>query len=183
MKFSKAQNTFILACLAAVILLCAYGYLYSKFQVLNSSIVDSSSKVYKDQEQESSIISLRQKIASVQSDKALLDSLFVGSDQVAGFIQNLETLAQTSGVSHTLAVTSEDDPGLAPYSKSFLVFHLTTAGNWKNTMRFLLALENMPNKSFISNVSYSVSGDVAASSSVKTSLWSGSIDIRFIQNK
>ncbi|HEY4486403.1 MAG TPA: hypothetical protein VJB70_01550 [Candidatus Paceibacterota bacterium] len=81
-----------------------------------------------------------------------LDSYFVTSSEIVGLIQTIETFAGETDIALSFAAVSEkkDDTG------AYLEMQFQTGGDFSDTMRFLMLLENLPlklsfEKAFVEN--------------------------------
>jgi len=178
MKSSKTKSKIIIAGVIALVLFLGYCYLYWDFLQTNAEISTSAAEINQSTNEESRVITLRQTVDSFQKDQSLLDSLFVPNDKVADFIQSIESLADTSGVTHTISLDIQPDSSLSSYNKELLQFHMTTSGTWKNSIRFISLLENTPYKLYIGSVE--LSQDTGGK---RGSAWNGNFDFTVVKNK
>jgi len=187
MKQSNTKTKIIAAAVAVFILIAGYAYLYFDFVRTNDSISADSAAISQEATQEQQVIGLRQTVASLQKDQGLLDSLFVDNDKVADFIQSIESLADTAGVSHQLSINVQPDDSLAADNKELLQFHMTTSGSWTNTIRFMTLLENMPYKVYVGSVELGEGSDqvsgVSGSPQKSSGSWKGDFDFSVVKNK
>ena len=178
MKSTNTRSKIILVSVVLIVLVLGYAYMYWDFIKTNNGISLLSVDIANNVSQEERVVRLRQTVSSIKSDQSLLDSLFVDNEKVASFIQTVESLADTAGLSHTLTIDLQPDTSLLSYNKEFLQFHMVTGGNWRNTLRFMELLENMPYKLYVGSVELSQNTDTKKGAS-----WDGNFDFTVIKNK
>ena len=142
--------------------------------------------------------SLQQLAESIQPEIASLDSRVVASDGTAAFIETVESLARTNGLSVTISAVNNAPSAVGnPGSYQLLTLTVATVGSWQNTEKFLSLLETLPYElglpsiTLVENVGNAPSGSGGTSGSSKTadgtqtvvagSSWSGQFGLSVLQ--
>lgn len=76
----------------------------------------------------------------------MLDALFVKHEEVADFLQEIENLAKSSGLSIKIVGVSNKEISGVSSNKEYLLVTASTEGNFNNTMKFMHLLELLPRK-------------------------------------
>jgi hypothetical protein len=157
--FQKTKNVMTISIALAVVSFTIYGFLFWDIKVKNEQI---SSLVNDANQFSNKDHALRLVKISLEQNKNLidqLDSYFIPSDGVVGFISSIESLGKESGVE--LVVTSVEtlsDPKNTKDFKEALHLRLETMGSWKGTFYFLSVLENLPYQVDVSQVTFGLTG-------------------------
>ncbi len=177
----KQRTTMILLIsgLTAFSLVVVYWVAYSSLLSTNASVISTEVSLNDATANKDKLKALKKTISDSSSDIQRLDGMFLDKDGVASFLQQVESLADLSGVTHSLSPDIQQDGTLATRQKELLKISLNTTGSWVGTYRFLNLLENLPYKIAFSNVSIqSGEGD-----KVGGSVWTGSFQFTVVKNQ
>ena len=162
-----------------------FNYIKTDSETASSllSSIDSSAK------KDSSLKALRSVIKDTQTQRDLLSTFFLSPDSEVFFIEQIENLATSSGLTvKTKNVSSVVGP--TPTTKTFQIEE-SVSGSWNDIVYFMNYIENLPYDIHIQNMS--LSQQVTASAPIikgkKTSsknqsiLWTGVFDINVTESK
>jgi hypothetical protein len=136
---------FLLNILVLVISVFVLYIVYKKYNSV--ALLEKRVKVTEDRKDK--IISTKRLILNTKEDIKNLNSYFVDSDNMVGFIKDIETLGKNAGVSLVLSSVDISDDGNGLLSLKF-----TTEGDWSGLMYLLSLVESMPVKMVVNNVSF-----------------------------
>ncbi len=145
----KNQRILVGALFIAVTLLCAWGVLFYFVVVQARDIALITQKTARMEQEE--LIAQQMKL-SVERDIAsylLVDGYFFSSSTLVFFIEELESVAQQTGVTATIESLAQDE------KKNSVALSLTARGSYSAVFRFIAALESSPNLIHVEGISLS----------------------------
>ncbi len=177
----KQRTTTILlvSLIIAVSLSVAYVVAYYNFLDTNASIIVTDASLDDALSAKNKLDSLQKTVTNSKSDIQRIDGVFIDKDGVAGFLQQVESLANLSGLTHSLVPDIQQDGTLSTHQKELLKISLTTTGSWVGTFRFLNLLENLPYKIAFSSISIQA-GDKGKNASAN---WTANFQFTVVKNK
>ena len=178
MKQRTTTILYISALVTFSLALC-YGVAYSNFLSINTAVISTGASLSDAVSAKDKLVSLQKTISSSKADIQKINGMFVSNDGVAGFLQQIESLANSSGLSHSLSPDIQQNGELSPYQQELLKVTLTTTGSWVGTFRFLNQLENLPYKIAFSSISMQA-GDKAKNGST---VWTTNFQFTAVKNK
>ncbi len=134
----KNRHILVGVCILAATLLCVWGLLFY-FVVVQARDIALISQKTAHMEQEERIT--QQMKLSIERDalsRQRVDSYFISSSTLVSFIEELETVAQRTGVALTIESLSQDE------KKNIVTLGLTVRGSYSSVFRFTAALESSP---------------------------------------
>lgn len=142
MKNSRPKIFLFVLAAVAVAAAVAYVWFWNLVSVAN----DESSYLRGDIElqvrRNETAGSLEKLVDNTEAERQQIDSYFVGADQTIDFVEFLESLARTAGVS--FEITSLEIEQVKDDFKDYIVLRGEAVGDWSPTMNFLSLLENAP---------------------------------------
>ncbi len=177
----KQRTTTILyvSAFVAFALILSYGVAYSNFLNINTTVISTDASLRDAMSAKDKLISLQKTISGSKADIQKINGMFVSNDGVAGFLQQVESIANTSGLSHSLSPDIQQDGDLSPYQQELLKVTLTTTGSWVGTLRFLNLLENLPYKIAFTSISIQA-GDKTKNGNA---VWTSNFQFTVVKNK
>ncbi len=124
-----------------------------------------------------------QKRESAENVKTVeLDGYFISPDGALGFVEYIENLAVSSGLTYRINLfDSAQDPEASKNEKELLKTSLTTTGSIQNTRNFISLIQTLPYNVKITKVDLKRTADPAAAISAKDS-WTAIIDFYVIKS-
>ncbi|MCI5108805.1 MAG: hypothetical protein MRY49_03085 [Candidatus Pacebacteria bacterium] len=147
---SKIQiNVILYTILALVITLNIVLLWYLKDKVEDASLhLNTAETSYEERDR---VRNLSRTFDEIKPQIEKIDSYFVGSDDVVGFINLLEREARNNNLStETTNVSVEES---AVYGDTLIV-SITTTGSWNSIMRFVKIVETLPHNISIRSSSF-----------------------------
>jgi len=133
--------------IAIVLYLISFWYVKSEFE--KASYALNSAEI--SYEQKDKIQTTAQNVEELEPQIEKINSYFVESDDVVGFINLLEQKAKGQGTSiETTDVSIEEALGDLLYGE-VLKISLTVKGSWNNVMQYLNLVESLPYDIWITN--------------------------------
>ena len=176
MKFNHSHiPLLILASVIVLVSMALYGYMFQATSVSVGRAVTAQNVVASEQGNKQKAKTLTSLASSTASDREMLLTFFISSDDIVSFITAIESLGPKSG--STLNITSIDADQMvgAPAGKIGKArAHVDAHGSWSSVMRLLDLAEVMPYAVTISHVRLNSSGATAKSNDA----WSLAFDIQ-----
>ncbi len=150
----KLNLTLILTLLTAILTAGLYIYFYNSLakNKLEVNKFYSESKAFKIKLNNLQNVEQNLKKTIVDGDR--ISSLFVRQDSIVDFIQNIEDLMKSAGVSGSVdSVAEETSPELDALGKQKLNMVISANGEWEGAVNLLGLLERLPYKSTINSFS------------------------------
>lgn len=150
----KTKKILIASAIAALLAFLLFGGLFWIIKTQNENIAILASEAHQSFAKDEAVRSIK---ASFEKNKEALqsiDSFFISKDGVVDFINSLDTLGKQYGVTLNIGeVTSEVDLKVKDDFKETLKLRLDASGSWNSVMNFLTALENLPFRIKVDQVS------------------------------
>ena len=138
MKTNK--KTTILLFGVVILSIVFVGFYWFSFNALKKQTQEATAGSVALQEyraQEENIALVEKIIEETKKGNAELDNYFINEDGVVGFIERIESIADTAGVAITLS-------GLQGGPKNTLVFTVGAEGSFRDIMHFVSLMEYLP---------------------------------------
>lgn len=119
------------------------------------------------------LTSMRHLVDDTRREREKIDSLFVGGDNIIGFIGRIESLGRHAGVSLELKSVDVTKDGEGALSLRF-----STKGDWESTLYFLALMESMPLRIETENVN--LRNIKQMDEGKTTTFWSGDFSISLL---
>ncbi len=115
------------------------------------------------------------------SDRVDLSAYFVPADGALGFVEYIESVAASSGLSYRISLfEAEQDAELAKHGREFLRTSLATTGSLKDTRSFISLIETLPYNVRINRIDLKKTGEAVASTGTKET-WALIIDFSVVK--
>ena len=130
---------------------------------------------------------LKRSLKNAGQEKDALLALFINNDDIPNFIQSIETVMQNLKINGTTKSVSERSlPELTAASKDELVVSFEAEATYPKLMQLVEILENLPYKSYLSQVNLTKE-DLSQTSSTNvkstvTGLWKLSLTLNVVKN-
>lgn len=139
-----------------VIVFALYGVGYFAIKKNTATLATLAQTAATDTQKDETLHTIKSSLSENQGFIGEINSFFIPSDGVVGFINTLESLGKSTGV--TLSVSSVDVGTVAPGDfKEPLHLRLETEGSWAHNYYFLSTLENLPYVLTINSATYTLS--------------------------
>ncbi|MBA3733486.1 hypothetical protein H0W91_03895 [Patescibacteria group bacterium] len=186
-KDNSYKKILIVLGVAAVAFTGVYFLVFKDIRSKNehaSSVLDDLSKQGIKQ---SYFLSMQRTLENINPEISLINDSIVSKDGDVRFIEDLESMARSNGLSIEIQSLSFEES--ATESNNFLVFKIRakTEGGWKGTYTFLTELESLHYKTKISNFSLlntNIQADIGTSTTNKTTnTWKSTFELEVLKNK
>ena len=142
---SQTTTSLIIACVAALVAMGGFWFLYTNIKSQSSVITSKLQAVYDETVASKRLKLNRELVASTEADRQELLSHLVSSDKIVEFIEFMEKLGTKAGSTVTLSTfSSEDDSAKAPGSVTVVNASVRVVGSWAAVMKTVGLLENLP---------------------------------------
>ena len=177
----KHLITIIIVCIACIA--CGFGafLFYEKIHASQTEVATLQQEVQSLQIQADRLNT--QKRENAENVKtAELDEYFVSANGALGFVEYIENLAVSSGLTYRINLfDSAQDPEASKNEKELLKTSLTTNGSVQNTRNFIALIQTLPYNVKITKVDLKRATDPSAAISAKDS-WTAVIDFYVIKS-
>lgn len=137
------QKTFsVVITSITIIVLGAWGYFLYVVRTNQNEIVALSQTIVNEKDKSGRLASVRALAINIEEDIKKLGDVFISSEDVASFVELLETEAEKSNVSVSIGSINIDDKN--NNSVQPLVVRIETEGTWSNILRYITRLEHLP---------------------------------------
>ncbi len=153
-NFNKTKLVLILSLLTLLMSAALYGYLYISFMHLKGAAEELKVKTAESKSTYDELAKIKDNLKDTLGTEDRLRSLFVAPDAVVDFIQLLESVMKTAGVTGGVQdVTEATNAELDLAGKKELHLSLVVTGSWNGVLKLESLLEKIPYKSTINSVS------------------------------
>jgi hypothetical protein len=161
---NKTKTTLIISVIILALMIAGTSFWY--YQIIRGSqIIREDKKVYNQELKDSQFISeIKREKEKLDNINNFLGSLYVPADDAVSFIEYIEDVSSSAGVS--LDIDRFDING------KNVVFSVSAEGSWNQINRFIVMMENLPYYTIIENLNISVNN---AGGNV---LWQADFDIK-----
>ncbi len=167
MKRLNKTNTILIASLISLVLSAgAYACIYFSFSAMKGEVGDLYAESAKSKATHDELAKVKENLKTTLGTGDRLSSLFIGRDSVVDFIQMIEDVMRTAGVSGTVdGVTESKTAELDAIGKNELHLTVSASGSFNSIMKFEGLLEKIPYKATINSAtfSYKDGGETGAS--------------------
>lgn len=154
----KTKKILVFSIISAIVAFFLFGFLFWLIKSQNESIALLAGEVQQNSAKDDAVRSIRLLFDKNKDSLARLDSFFISKDGVVDFINSIDTLGKKYRVNLAIGeVTSEIDQKIKDDFKETLKLRLDASGSWGNVIDFLTALENLPYKIKVDQVSVGLS--------------------------
>jgi hypothetical protein len=157
---------------------------YSEIRSMNEEISLLKSDIDNETRRINEERDLKIALADTSKDREMLNGYFVREDQIVPFVESIESVGTKFGVK--VKIVSISDGGDVKNTEESLDLKINFNGSWSSVMNFLEYLENLPYKSHIDNVVFSIfesSSDQKTEGKGGVSLWNVSLGIKVLTSK
>src|SRR3989344_3640130 len=157
--------------LVAVVILNLIGFfgcvvIFREIKNKSENISSIRNELEQESAKESRYLSIKGLIEETAEDREKIDSYFIPSEGVVGFLELLEKQSALSGVQASIvSVRVNEDDTIASSTIETLALEVEAEGGWKEMHHFFSLAENLP---------YNISPkdvDINSSRTGKTNLW------------
>jgi Tfp pilus assembly protein PilO len=176
MKFHSTK-ILILIIICNIAAIAGYYLLFQYIKTQTEAASSLTSTLSLSEQKNSHLNSLRSVVKDTEGKRQQLAAFLLSSDGEISFIEQVETLAKSSGLNEKTNNVSS----IAGSTVSTKIFQMQieTTGSWSNLMYFLNQLENLPYNVRVQNVSLNKqSGDSKSSGSP----WTAIVDINVTES-
>ena len=177
---NKTRNILIFLIILNLLAIGLYWFLSNQINKNTEMISNSASELNIQVAKEKQLKLSKNIIDDTEADRNKLDTFFVSRDDIVSFIQEIESLASSAGISIEINSVEVNDYVLAGrVSEVIEVLNLTlsTNGSWSGNFYFLNLLETMPYKIDVSRLNL----QSKINSISKTTSWESFIGIEVLK--
>ena len=147
MTLSLKEKLILFPCLGLIVLLVFIWLmvcpLFDKISAQSQEYLSGQETLIKLDQRESSAQEVERDYQEREADLVGLAGVFLGSEEIVGFISNLETIAQQTNNFFEIEAVSPYSP-LTEEERPFLNFQISLWGDFSGLLVFLAHLENNP---------------------------------------
>ncbi|MDQ5950237.1 MAG: hypothetical protein QG585_179 [Patescibacteria group bacterium] len=141
------ENIVVIILLSSLILLTGLSFfLYSSLQKAEEKVSTLKNSIRESEARNTELDLIKINLKNTLENFQMLDALFVKHEEVADFLQEVEILAKSTGLSIKIIGVSKKDIAGISSNKEYLLVTASTQGDFKNTMKFMRLLELLPRK-------------------------------------
>lgn len=139
---SNSTKVLILIIICNLGAIAGYYFLFQYIKTQSNAALSLTSTINLSQQKNSHISSLRAVVKDTEGERQQLTAFLLPKDAEVSFIEQIENLAKSSG----LSVTTKSVFSAAGNTKAVKIFQmqLETTGSWSNTLIFLSQVESLP---------------------------------------
>ncbi len=154
----KTKKILIASAIAALVAFVLLGSFFWVIKTQNETIAVLASEANQSSTKDEAVRSIKVSLERNKDALRSVDSFFISKDGVVDFINSLDKLGKQYGVTLNIGeVTSEVDLKIKDDFKETLKLRLDASGSWSSVMKFLTALENLPYRIKVDQVSLGLS--------------------------
>jgi hypothetical protein len=154
MKTLVGKKIFFLSTIFFVAAIFAYGFIFFEVKYKISSVSNSEAGLIEKEKLVDESRLIKNFFRDTEIERNLVLSYAVSEDSAVAFIDFIESLGKKSGVRVVIDNVSEK---VESSGTKNLELKISALGEWGNVFRFSQAIENIPYKSVISNIYFSLS--------------------------
>ena len=141
------ENIVVIILLSSLIILTGLSFfLYSSLQKAEEKVSTLKNSIRESEARNTELDLIKINLKNTLENFQMLDALFVKHEEVADFLQEVEILAKSTGLSIKIIGVSKKDIAGISSNKEYLLVTASTQGDFKNTMKFMRLLELLPRK-------------------------------------
>ena len=137
MKLSKTQIRTVVAAIVALAFLGAYATLFMVIKNKNNRISELRNQVDIEIRKDQRLHSIKQLIADLDKDIEQIDTYFVSEDGVVDFLERLESVGSTSGISVGVNSVSVNEGVGNNLPYEFLRVEFVSRGTWRSIVQLI----------------------------------------------
>lgn len=158
---SKTFGILILAGVTVALIVGGIWLLFAHIRSENEKIAEQKNVIDTTLNQQQRVLSMQALAQDTEEDRALLDSYFVGSEDVVSFLETLESLGDITGASVDISSVNIDsgivltdeqksrqsrgeEIQLPPVTAENLQIRMRAEGTWEEVVHVLALLEALP---------------------------------------
>lgn len=172
MKQNSYKSFAILLVVSLLLMVGVWIFLFKEISINKGEASDILQQIETQKEKDANLSSVRSLVSGVKNNVAILDSNFVYSDEIAGFVETLEREASQSQVTLSISNLTYDETSTMIVKP--LTAHVDIDGTWQAVIMFIGRIERFPKAISVDRISLRKIGDVQA----KKSSWSSAFDIQ-----
>jgi len=154
---AKTKNILIVSSMLALLAFALCGFLFWSIKVKNEELSLLANQVTRDTKTDQALRAVKIALDTNKGPIVLVNSFFVPKDGVVDFINMIDLLGKESGTTLSIGgVSTEQDPSVAKDFNETLKLHLETTGTWQQTYYFIQALEALPYRVTLDQVTMSL---------------------------
>jgi hypothetical protein len=142
--FKRTRQALIAVSLIAAAALAGYGYFLSTIITVNRELAELTENLGQEALRETHIRSVRNLLRDTETERIRVRSQFIGENDVVPFIEQIEGLAEASGVQLDIRSVAVVDAGERDANHEWLSLSLSALGSWSNVQHFLALVEHFP---------------------------------------
>lgn len=163
----------------------AYYFAYQDIKEKNKSIAVLAQELDLESSRQEYLVSTQRMIKNISSDIDRINNSIISVDGNVSFIEGLEAVAKSNGLSITIdSLVIEDDPTFSESGITTLKIKAKTKGSWAGTYTFISQIESLPYKIKVSQFGMQGSAsELVSGKKVPVSEWQSSFEIRVLKYK
>lgn len=185
----KTKKILLILIILDVLLFLFGSFVFWNVQKINKETVSLTREAALNTKREMALGSVEKMLNDTRPSINSLETFFVGTDSVVVFIERVENLARDVGVKLVTQNVAEDDAGFSKEDfKKSLKLKVSVSGSWKNILKLVALLENLPYKISLNNITISSDGEIISSDerlskTNTTPVWSGVLELSVLKLK
>lgn len=141
------ENIITIILLPTLLLLIMLSFLlYNSLQKAEVKVSTLKNSIRESEARNTELDLIKINLKNTLENFQMLDALFVKHDEVADFLQEVENLAKSTGLSVKIIGVSKKDISKVSSNKEYLLVTASTRGDFQNTIKFMRLLELLPRK-------------------------------------
>lgn len=180
------KQILVILCIIAAAFFVAYYFLYEDVKGKNEHISSLVQDLDFQSSRQEYLISTQRMIQNINSDIDRINNSIVATDGDVKFIEGLEAIARSEGLSVTIdSLGIEDSVALDASGVTNLKLRAKTKGPWSGTYAFISQLESLPYKIKINSFGIQSDGGETTADGKKLSVpqWQSSFEIQVLKYK
>lgn len=161
MKDNKhLKKILVLPVLLVLVMMGVIIFVFLSIKNKNEHISDLRNDLAFQVTKQQNMISMDQLVEKARPEISLIDNSIIAKDGDVAFIEDLEEIAKSSGLSIDIeSLSFEENPVASSSSMTTLKVKANTKGSWLGTYKFLAQVEALPFRVKINNFAFINSSD------------------------
>ena len=177
-KYSPTTNLVIfLAALSIVAFIGAYLF-FNQIQSKDQYISDINGRIAVEGAQADQLQDLKDIVNTTASSRQELDSAILGSDQFVPFIESIEEIGKSTGVTMTDSLSTVADTA-STINTEFLLVDVQMEGSWDQIMKTISLIDTVPYAAITDQLVLNKN----TSETAKRPVWDARLELRVMKNK
>ncbi len=139
--------TIVILALVSAVLFYAKYYIYQNIKEINQNVSVLENGLSSSDERRAYQIATKKNIANLEPEITKINNSIIANGEDVKFIEDLEALANSNGLSIDISSLSfEDDPKISSSTITTFVIKAKAKGGWAGNYTFLAEMESLPFK-------------------------------------